>query len=100
MQIQSCQKGIQVYPFSENTTVSVKNTELFYQKVFKSTEFFLPLPQNLQKTVDCFPFLMATFLKRKPPPSMYMYIVCTEWFFLTGPPLKVKGGVPIIKMEI
>ena len=48
MQIQSCQKKIQVYPFSKNTTVSVKNTEFFLPK---RTEFFFyqKVPHDLQK---------------------------------------------------
>ena len=47
MQIQSCQKKIQVYPFSKNTTVSVKNTEFFLPK--RTEFFFLPKPHDLQK---------------------------------------------------
>ena len=65
MQIQSCQKKIQVYPFSKNTTVSVKNTEFFLPKILSffyqkepSFFFYQKVPHNLQKT---------RFLAENPP---------------------------------
>ena len=49
MQIQSCQKKIQVYPFFENTTVSVKNAEFFFYQKEPSFFFNQKVPHDLQK---------------------------------------------------
>ena len=57
MQIQSCQKKIQVYPFFENTTVSVKNAEFFFYQ--KEPSFF-----SYQNPMIC---KKKRFLAENPP---------------------------------